>query len=111
MDRRVSTLSQPDFGRQAAELQDVEDTYRAETIDRPPNEDQAIQTVKVYRPYDLPVLLILAPFSIFGVLARLGLVALASFDGASVFPLLYAQALGCLVMGIALSLKEPLGKL
>lgn len=91
-------------------LRDAERTYRAETIDRPPDADQDVTRGKVYKPYDLPVLLILAPASIFGVLARLGLLALTSFDGESVFPLLYVQATGCLVMGFGLRMKEPLGK-
>ncbi|PFH52782.1 hypothetical protein AMATHDRAFT_139084 [Amanita thiersii Skay4041] len=50
------------------------------------------------------------PASVFGVLARLGLTALATYDGRSVFPLAYAQAVGCLVMGIALRIKQPLGQ-
>ncbi|KAF8913957.1 CrcB-like protein-domain-containing protein [Gymnopilus junonius] len=50
------------------------------------------------------------PASVFGVLARLGMVALMTYGGDSVFPLAYAQALGCLVMGFALRLKEPIGQ-
>ncbi|TFK23234.1 hypothetical protein FA15DRAFT_687942 [Coprinopsis marcescibilis] len=53
---------------------------------------------------------VLTPASILGLLARLGLQALGSFDGQSVFPLLYVQGLGCFVMGICLRLKEPLGQ-
>ncbi|EAU84860.2 hypothetical protein CC1G_00379 [Coprinopsis cinerea okayama7 len=90
-------------------LQDAEETRRAETIDRPPDEDEGVRRPVIYRPYDLPVILLLAPASIFGVLSRLGLQALASFPGQSVFPLLYVQALGCFIMGIGLRLKEPLG--
>ena len=39
--------------------------------------------------------------AIWGTLARLGLVALNSYDGQSVAPLIWAQAVGCLVFGFA----------
>jgi hypothetical protein len=55
-----------------------------------------------------PILALLAPAAVFGVLARLGLVALMNFDGQSVFPVAYVQAVGCLVMGFGLRLKTPL---
>lgn len=84
-------------------------SVEADTLDRPPDEEEAIPQSKLYRPLDLPVLLILAPASMLGVLARLGIIALATFEGNSIFPLAYAQAVGCLVMGFALRLKEPLG--
>ncbi|KAJ7095447.1 CrcB-like protein-domain-containing protein [Mycena belliarum] len=50
------------------------------------------------------------PFSVFGVLARLGLSALATYSGQSIFPLAYAQATGCLIMGFCLALKEPFSR-
>ncbi|EGO01949.1 hypothetical protein SERLA73DRAFT_120601 [Serpula lacrymans var. lacrymans S7.3] len=50
------------------------------------------------------------PASIFGVLARLGLQALVTYDGQSVFPLAYIQATGCFIMGVGLALKEPFGR-
>jgi fluoride exporter len=49
------------------------------------------------------------PASVFGVLARLGLQALGSYDGRSIFPLAYPQAVGCLIMGIVLPLKDTIG--
>ena len=39
--------------------------------------------------------------SIWGTLARLGLVALNTYDGQSIAPLVWAQAVGCLVFGYA----------
>ncbi|WFD24511.1 hypothetical protein MEQU1_003213 [Malassezia equina] len=39
--------------------------------------------------------------SVWGTLARLGLVGLTSYDGQSITPLVWAQAVGCLVMGWA----------
>ncbi|KAJ7498859.1 CrcB-like protein-domain-containing protein [Mycena latifolia] len=50
------------------------------------------------------------PFSVFGVLARLGLSALATYSGQSIFSLAYAQATGCLIMGFCLALKEPFSR-
>jgi hypothetical protein len=34
-----------------------------------------------------------------------------NYDGHAVFPLAYAQAVGCLVMGFALGLKESIGQM
>jgi CrcB protein len=66
---------------------------------------------KVYPPFSLPVLALLAPASIFGVLARLGLQALATYDGSSIFPLAYPQTVGCFIMGFCLSFKPQIGNL
>ena len=63
------------------------------------------------QPFALSVLALLIPASILGVLARLGLLALCTYDGSSIFPLAYVQAVGCLIMGIALGLKESFGTL
>jgi len=108
--RRSGQLQFPKSDIEAQARQEEEQLHEAETIDRPPDEDQDIRKSKVYRPYDLPVLLILAPASILGVLCRLGLVALTTFEGSSVFALGYVNALGCLIMGFGLSMKGPLGE-
>jgi protein CrcB len=50
------------------------------------------------------------PASVFGVLARLGLQALVTYDGQSIFPLAYVQAIGCFIMGLGLGMKEPFGR-
>lgn len=63
---------------------------------------------KTNHPLSLAVIAPLMPASIFGVLARLGLEGLATYDGRSIFPLAYPQALGCLIMGICLPLKDPI---
>lgn len=63
---------------------------------------------KTYHPFSFAVIAPLMPASVFGVLARLGLDGLATYDGRSIFPLAYAQALGCLIMGICLPLKDPI---
>ncbi|ETS63208.1 hypothetical protein PaG_02991 [Moesziomyces aphidis] len=49
----------------------------------------------------LAVLGLMAFASIWGTLAREGLVALNTYDGQGVAPLVWAQAVGCLVMGLA----------
>ncbi|KAJ6539406.1 CrcB-like protein-domain-containing protein [Mycena capillaripes] len=63
-----------------------------------------------YHPLSFHVLAFLMPFSVLGVLARLGLSALATYSGQSIFPLAYAQATGCLIMGFCLALKEPFSR-
>lgn len=76
-----------------------------------PSSEEGIPPTKIYNPLSFPVLALLIPASVLGVLARLGLVVLMSYDGHAVFPLAYPQAVGCLVMGFALGLKEPIGQM
>lgn len=81
------------------------------SIDRPPTvlESTAQGPPRVYHPFSPAVIALLMPASVFGVLARLGLQALGTYDGKSIFPLAYPQAVGCLIMGIALPLKDAIG--
>ena len=81
------------------------------STESPPGFEEAIPPTKIYNPLSFPVLALLIPASVLGVLARLGLVALMSYDGHVVFPLAYPQAVGCLVMGFAFGLKEPIGQM
>ena len=83
----------------------------AERVDTLPGAEEGIPLSKIYEPLSFPVIALLMAPAVFGVLARLGLVALATYNGESVFPLAYIQALGCLIMGFCLRLKEPLGQL
>ena len=86
-------------------------TLHAERVDILPGTEEGIPLSKIYEPLSFPVIALLMAPAVFGVLARLGLVALATYNGESVFPLAYVQALGCLIMGFCLRLKEPLGQL
>jgi CrcB protein len=81
------------------------------SVDRPPSKEEGTPAPKVYAPLSLPVLALLAPASVFGVLARLGLQALATYDGESIFPLAYPQVVGCFIMGFLMPLKGPIGEL
>ena len=51
------------------------------------------------------VFAILIPFSIIGVLIRLGLIELHSYPGSPVFSLIYPQFVGCVIMGFCLARK------
>jgi len=62
-------------------------------------------------PFSYHVLTLMAPFAMFGLLARLGLQALTNFDGEAVFPLAWVQGAGCFFMGIAAGLREPISQL
>ena len=62
-------------------------------------------------PFSHHVLALMAPFAMFGLLARLGLQALTNFDGGPIFPLAWVQGVGCFFMGIAVGLREPLSQL
>lgn len=65
---------------------------------------------QLFHPLSWEILALLMPASVFGVLARLGLDALTSYDGESIFPLAYVQGVGCLVMGFCLALKVPISE-
>ncbi|KAK7061781.1 CrcB-like protein-domain-containing protein [Favolaschia claudopus] len=69
-----------------------------------------IKEPKTYHPFSIHYIALLAPFSVFGVLARLGLSALTTYAGQSIFSLAYSQAVGCLIMGFLLELKEPISR-
>jgi CrcB protein len=86
-------------------------TMSPASIDRPPTvlEPTAQGPPRVSHPFSPAVIALLMPASVFGVLARLGLQALGTYDGKSIFPLAYPQAAGCLIMGIALPLKDTIG--
>lgn len=90
--------------------QSTADARTLASVDRLSTEsDASIPTSsKVYHPFSPAVVALLMPASIFGTLARLGLQALATYDGKAIFPLAYPQAIGCLIMGIALPLKDTI---
>jgi CrcB protein len=83
-----------------------------ETIEQPPSPRQLSQQLqKSLHPLSPHVLALLIPFSILGTLARLGLQALADYEGNGIFPLAYVQAVGCLIMGFSVGLKEAFSNL
>lgn len=100
-----------DVGDILAHNESVSSAQILASIDRPPSSHEDISVSKIYHPLSFPVLALLMPASVFGVLARLGLQALVTYEGHSIFPLAYVQATGCFVMGVGLGLKEPFGKL
>ncbi|KAJ3856347.1 CrcB-like protein-domain-containing protein [Lentinula lateritia] len=96
-------------------VHDIGSEVSIASVDQPPpsrqssHHDHELHRSRTYHPFAPHVLILLMPASIFGVLARLGLVALTTYNGQSIFPLAYVQGLGCFVMGLGLELKEPLG--
>ncbi|EJD54550.1 hypothetical protein AURDEDRAFT_133003 [Auricularia subglabra TFB-10046 SS5] len=59
-------------------------------------------------PFSLSVLAPLAPASMFGVLARLGLLYLGTYAGQSAFSLAWVQWAGCFFMGVFLGLRDTI---
>ncbi|KAI0638138.1 CrcB-like protein-domain-containing protein [Trametes polyzona] len=110
--RRMSNAERvrSDVGEVLARHSSVEDAASLASIDRPPSEEEKLPAAKIYHPLSFPVIALLMPASIFGVLARLGLQAITTYDGRSIFPLAWVQAAGCLIMGFALGMKEPFGR-
>ena len=100
-----------DVGTVLARHSSVRDADSLASIDRPPSEEEELPPSKIYKPLSFPVIALLMPASIFGVLARLGLQAITTYDGKEIFPLAWVQGIGCLIMGFALGLKEPIGQL
>ena len=88
----------------------MQDARSLASIDRPPSKAE-VPAPKVYHPLSPHVIALLIPASIFGALARVGLLALTTYDGRAIFPLAWIQAAGCFVMGFGLGLKEPIGQL
>ncbi|KAI0053010.1 hypothetical protein FA95DRAFT_1509401 [Auriscalpium vulgare] len=103
------SLHHSSIGSALARHRSTADASSLASIDRPPSRDEKLPPAKVYHPMSPAVLALLMPASVFGVLARLGVVALVNYDGRSIFPLAYAQGIGCLIMGTALRLKDPIG--
>ncbi|KAG0709703.1 CrcB-like protein-domain-containing protein [Suillus ampliporus] len=109
MDSDRSSQRRSDVGSIIAHHQAIDDANSLASIDRPPSEVEDLPPAKIYRPLSIHVLALLMPASIFGVLARLGLQALVTYNGQSIFPLAYVQATGCFIMGIGLKMKVPFG--
>ncbi|KAI0677571.1 CrcB-like protein-domain-containing protein [Trametes maxima] len=107
---RAARRARSDVGSVLARHSSVADAVSLASIDRPPSAEEKLPPSKIYHPLSFPVLALLMPASIFGVLARLGLQAITTYDGRSIFPLAWVQAAGCLIMGFALEMKEPFGR-
>lgn len=106
-----SSHRRSDVGSIIAHHETIDHACSLASIDRPPSEAEELPPAKIYRPLSIHVLALLMPASILGVLARLGLEALTTYDGQAIFPLAYVQATGCFIMGIALRMKAPFGNL
>jgi len=102
----VDTRNEEDHHYQRSQDENIE-LSPIHSTESPPAEAEGIK----YKPFSIPVVALLIPSSILGVLARLGLLAMTSYDGESIFPLAYVQAVGCLTMGLGLRLKEPIAQL
>lgn len=60
---------------------------------------------------EVAVLSMLGIFSFFGLLARLGLIAISSYSGQPTFSILWAQVVGCAIMGAVAGRRAELEKL
>ena len=86
------------------EQPDREVDGREQHLTRPKH---ARTTTGPYHPYTLALLI---PGSIFGLLARLGINALVTYPGQSVFALAWVQGVGCFIMGFCLGLRESISE-
>lgn len=112
----------PDPVPSSSSLNSSSDVIRAEQLAESPNPSvhahvrdrglsQSFVSRKpppVFHPFSIHVLSLLMSASVFGTLARLGIHALVSYDGQSIFPLAWVQAVGCGIMGFALAMRDPI---
>lgn len=68
--------------------------------------DSQLKTI-VINENKVAIAFALIPFSIAGTLIRIALTRLQDYPGMPVFGLVYAQWVGCLIMGIAVKCKIP----
>lgn len=61
-----------------------------------------------YHPLSWNVISLLAFPAVLGVLARLGLQSLATYNGDTVFALAWVQGMGCFVMGLTVGKRESI---
>lgn len=115
-DEVADALSSPEHGR--AFIEDAEALYSvniplttAEVEARERSPPPGAAKPKPYPAFGFEILSSLIPGSIFGVLVRLGLLAITTYDGQSIFSLAWVQATGCFVMGLTLGLKDEIGTL
>ena len=85
--------------------------YPLERIESYESLPKQISPSKAYSPFSFPIIASLIPGSVFGVLLRLGILALMGYDEHSIFPLAWVQATGCLIMGLTLGLKDYISDL
>lgn len=114
--RRPSSVAEA-IDPESLEQQRLEDAESLASIQEPPTAEEAGEgasigpSPKVYSPFSLEVLVSLMGASVFGSLARLGILGLVTYDGRTIFPLAWVQAAGCLVMGFFLGIKDQTGAL
>ncbi|PWN19938.1 hypothetical protein BCV69DRAFT_283467 [Microstroma glucosiphilum] len=99
-----------EVGRQiepfSAEEETAEETDKASNGEGDPPVSRLHATLR-----HCAILGLLAFASIWGTLTREGLIALNTYDGQSIKPVIWAQAVGCLVMGWTVANKEALDRL
>ena len=80
----------------------VENDDSSETVQAEGNKELENKSIEL-RGRKAIIFVILIPFSIVGVLIRIGLIDLHSYPGPPVFSLIYPQFVGCVIMGFCLA--------
>ncbi|RIB06528.1 CrcB-like protein [Gigaspora rosea] len=92
----------------------IEDNSTVTTVQNSNTTDVNFHEEETANKHDQPIdlverhaitIAILIPFSIIGVLIRLGLIQLHTYQGAPVFALIYPQFVGCTIFGFCLARK------
>ena len=79
---------------------------RGSDITSPPPITATVLPSRTYHPLSWNVISLMAFPAVLGVLARLGLQSLATYDGNTVFALAWVQGMGCFVMGLTVGKRE-----
>jgi CrcB protein len=90
----------------AQPLSDLE--RRGSDVTSPPPVAATAPPSRSYHPLSWHTVSLLAFPSVLGVLARLGLHSLATYDGNSVFALAWVQGMGCFIMGLAVGKRDAI---
>jgi fluoride ion exporter CrcB/FEX len=102
-----STLSMSYY---EAEIPNVDRTFSVRTGDQVEPKSELEEPTIELSENKLAIFTALVPVSILGVLIRIGLNLLETYDGAPVFYLAYAQFIGCVIMGVVVKKKDYLIK-
>lgn len=81
---------------------------RGSDVTSPPPIAGAVPPSRSYHALSWNVVTFLAFPAVLGVLARLGLHSLATYNGSGVFALAWVQGIGCFIMGLAVGKREAI---
>lgn len=107
------TLAEGQEGRASDEerqqtLAEIPNLGQPETTEVEKPEEPEARSIQHVDENKFVIVSIIIPMAILGTLIRIGVQQLQTYDGAPVFGLVYAQWIGCFIMGIVVQAKAEL---